>query len=232
MTMLQKKLFRLAAMTLIIAGPACAQPVAAVVPTDESSGARANVDHAVSLFLFEAIMTRSRMGDEGLNTKADRFWASALELVTVVRNADPEDAPLFLPVLEGLRRSFADATQAGVDIDAQSLSDIQEALEDQVKLHTSAGAFPDAKGAIQVEVHALRNGMPVDGFYVALDLFGAVPKGSSANTLPNATNPARGAVGPGRYLIRVFSPSGEVGRRVVRIGTTGTKETIDVVLNP
>lgn len=218
-------------LSLAVATPAFSHQLHQPDASTASSEQRALLDEALSFFLLEALTARSRLRQLDLGARADRFWGSAAELGAIVRGADADDAAMFLPILDGFRRTLADAMPAGT-IDQQALGGMQEALDDQIRLHSAAGAFPDAKGMVEVEVRALRNGEAVNNLYVSLDLFGAVPRGPSANTLASVTSPARGIVGPGRYLIRLRSSEGEVARRDVRIGTTGRKEQIDVLVDP
>lgn len=220
----------LALLVITLPAAAPAQPAPPTTRRDESVELRAKVDAATSYFVSDALAARGRLREQGLSSEAGRFWGSAAGFAGVVRKADPEVAPLFLPILDGFRRTLADAVPPGAKVSQPALAGLQEALDDQVALNTTPGAFPGGRAVIQVEVRSLRAGQVVNNLYASLDLYGAVPRGPSANTLANITSPARGAVVPGRYLVRLRSATGEVGRRDVRIGQTGARETIDVLV--
>ena len=209
------------------------QPAAAPIapPSDVGATAAERLEEAVAFFLFDAMTVRSKLRSQGLEERADRFWQSSSKFVELVTAADTELAPQFLPILDGFRRSLKETALDPANVDLEGLAGILGALDDQNEIYQAPGAFEGGRSMIQVEVRALRAGQPVNGLYVWLDLAGSVPKGATANSLTNMTSPAKGVVGPGKYVVRIISEGREVARRPdMRVGRNGNKEIIDVLV--
>jgi len=231
---LHKKLALSAFGCCALIAPAAAQspPVPASSAAVEADSPETQVEEAAAFFLLDALKARNTLRDQGLDSRAERLWSSVSSFAAIVDDADVDDAPMFLPIIDGLRRSMSETIPASAAIDNDRLQGLLATIDDQVDIYESPGAFPGSKGKIDVTVRALRNGRAVNGLYVALDLTGAVPSGSSANTLLKTTSPTTGAVGPGKYLVRLMNGTTEVARRELRIGKSGTREAIDMVITP
>jgi hypothetical protein len=209
----------------IATAPAAAQEFGDASPDEE-----AELQSALGSFLFESLSAHAALRDQGLETNADRLWASAAQLVQIVRVADPEEAGSFLPLLDGLRRSLAETVTDTTSVDQAALLGIQEALDDQIKIYEAPGAEQGGYNRVSVSVNTIRGGAEVDNLYISFDLAGAVPKGASANRLTNVTSPATGRIAPGRYLLRVSDGQRELKRETLRVGQNGKTEEIDVIL--
>ena len=153
-------------------------------------------------------------------------------MMQIVRFASVEDAPLFLPIIDGFSRTLQDFSEADGALDEKAWSDFQAALDDQVNIYSNPGAFSGGHDKIAVTVYAVRGGQRVDGYFVTVDIAGAVPKGRSSKSFALATSRATGRTGAGVHLIRVYSESGElVGKREVRIGRNGLEESFEVPID-
>jgi hypothetical protein len=225
--------------------PASAQLAETAQPNDDSQPEAERMiaerlDEAVAFFLLDSLSVRNKLRVHGDEALADSYWKSASTFVELVRAADSDLTPQFMPILDGFSRSLREIAIEPANIDLERMEGIRGALDDQNDIYQAPGAFEGDRSMIAVEVRALRaDGQPYSGLYVWLDLAGAVPKGASANSLPSVTSPARGTVGPGKYLVRLMRPGTasnakptEVGRRPdMRIGRDGNQQTIDVVVN-
>ena len=234
----------LAICLVVPAGPASAQLPDSARPTNEQTptaapddlpteaDVAARFDEAAAFFLLDSISVRSKLRAKGLEEKADAYWKSSAKFIELIRAADADHAPQFLPILDGFRRSLRETAVDPANVDMEGLTGIQNALDDQNEIYSAPGAFEGDRNMIEVQVRAIKaNGQPVNGLYVWLDLDGSVPKGASANPLHRVTSPASGTVGPGLYVVRLISGGKEVARRSdMRLGKYTNKESIDVVV--
>ncbi len=189
------------------------------------------IDEALSFLLMDAMHARATLREHGESQRADGFWNSVTRFAAAIRDADPDDQHLFLPIIAGFRTAVADRITGPDGLDRDGVTAIQTSLDDQIRIQTAPGGSSGSKGGIRVLVRALSGTQSVGGLYVWLDLSGSVPRGMrTALSVPGAT-PAQTTVGPGEYLVRLVkdTPRGQriVGSRVTNIGNQ-LQERVDV----
>jgi hypothetical protein len=188
----------------------------------------ASLDEALSLLLMDSLHARTVLRERGERQRADAFWGSASRFAAAVRDADPDDQPMFLPIIAGFRTGIGDSITGPSEPDRAGLDEIQSSLDEQILIQTSPGATASSRGGVRIAVNAIRDTAQVPGLYVWIDLSCCVPRnGSTALALPGVT-PTTAIVGPGRYVVRLMRGNRPVGRKVATIGRQGPDETVTV----
>ena len=156
------------------------------------------------------------------------FWSSTIRFTEMLTKASSQARSNFLPLVKSLDTTIVEELLPSPN--HELAAQVQAAMDEQVAIQSTPGAFPGSKGQVTVQIHASKNGVPVNGLYVWLDLACCVRKNGAAYALPNVTSPAKGAVMPGTYQVRLRQSDKTVAERRVLIGAASGVDKVDVIL--